>query len=185
MKNDRELEQAVAALPREMQPERDLWQSLEQQLPVRAAPARRRVSRLNRYAGIAAMLVLTMAVGWRLMVVPDYPGMLAVTGQQEVEDDEPLPTQYVIANVYETAKAEQLAQASPANEYFGDWQYQLATWDRAIRQVRDALAFYPDDPRLLSQMQGLYEQQMDYLMIASAVDAEGFTSGTQFSGEEL
>ena len=185
MKNDRDLEQALAALPREMQPERDLWQSLEQQLPERAAPARRRMSLLYRNASIAAMLVLTIAVGWRLMVVPDYPGMSVVMDQQAVEDEEPLPTQYAIANIYETAMAEQLAQVSPASEYFGDWQYQLATWDSAIRQVRDALAFYPDDPRLLSQMQGLYEQQMDYLMIASAVDAEGFTSGTQFSGDEL
>lgn len=185
MKNDQDLEQAIAALPREIQPERDLWQSLEQQLPARTAPARRRIPRLNRYIGIAAMLLLTMAVGWRLMVVPDYPGISVVTDQQAVEDEEPLPTQYVIANIYETAKAEQLAQASLPGEYFGDWQYQLATWDSAIRQVRDALAFYPDDPRLLSQMQVLYEQQMDYLMIASAVDAEGFTLGTQFSGEEL
>lgn len=68
---------------------------------------------------------------------------------------------------------------APDRETFGDWRYQLTTWERAIDQVSSALDYYPDDPQLLSQMQGLYEQQLGYLRLIGRVDSANYLSGEE------
>lgn len=183
MKTEQELDQLTAALPREMQPERDLWQSLEQQLPERRQPQKRQMSRVNQMLGIAAALTLMLVVGWRALVVPDDSSVpVAVTDagiNEETGGTETLPPQYALTQQFESLKAEQLAQLTPGNNNFGDWQYQLASWDQAIDQVSGALDYYPGDAQLLAQMQGLYQQQIDYLRLIGRVESHSYISGEE------
>lgn len=180
MKSEHELDQLTAALPREMQPEQDLWPSLEARLSARRPLPKRRLSRVNRMLGMAAALALVVVVGWRVMLVPDNSAVPVAVNDTPMTDAGVLPAQYEITQQYETVKAEQLAQLAPHSDNFGDWQYQMVSWDQAIDQVNGALEYYPDDPRLLAQMQGLYEQQLDYLRLIGRVDSTAY-----FSGEEL
>ncbi len=180
MKSEHELDQLTAALPREIEPEQDLWPSLEARLPERRPVKKRQMSRPNRMLAMVAALALVVVVGWRVMLVPDNSSVPMAVNETPTTDAMTLPVQYEIAQQYETIKAEQLAQISPHSETFGDWQYQMVSWDQAIDQVSGALEYYPDDPRLLAQMQGLYEQQLDYLRLIGRVD-----STVYFSGEEL
>jgi hypothetical protein len=176
VKTEQELDQLIAALPRDVQPERDLWQSLDGQLPARESVKKRRLSVLNQILGAAAALTLMLVVGWRALTVPDNAG-LAIAGGDSIVEDEPLPAQAIIAQQFEPLKTEQLSQLVPGSKNFGDWQYQLASWDDAIDQVSGALDNYPDDPKLLAQMQRLYAQQIDYLRLVSRVDANNYFSG--------
>lgn len=183
MKTEQDLDNLVAALPRDMQPESDLWQSLEPRLAERKSTSARRMSRLNQMLGMAAALILMLVVGWRVLVVPDDAGSpVAVTGggiEADAVIADALPPQYAMALQFESLKAEQLAQLTPGSNNLGDWQYQLVSWDQAIDQVSGALNDYPHNVYLLSQMQGLYEQQLDYLRLIGRVDANSY-----FSGEE-
>lgn len=180
MKSEHELDQLTAALPREIEPEQDLWPTLEARLPERRSVKKLQMSRLNRMLAMAAALALVVVVGWRVMLMPDGGSVPVAINETATPGANVVPAQYELVRQFETIKAEQLAQISPHSETFGDWQYQMVSWDQAIDQVSGALEYYPDDPRLLAQMQGLYEQQLDYLRLIGRVD-----STVYFSGEEL
>lgn len=179
MKSEQELDQLTAALPREMQPQQDLWPSLEAQLPARRSLNKRQMSPVNRMLGMAAALALIVVVGWRVMLVPEDSAVPVAVNDIGIPDADAVPVQYEITRQFETIKAEQLGQMAPHSDNFGDWQYQMASWDQAIDQVSGALNYYPDDPRLLAQMQGLYEQQLDYLRLIGRVDTTAYLLGEE------
>lgn len=166
-----------AALPREIQPAHDLWPTLEAQLPAQRPVKKRQLSRINPLLGMAAALALVVVVGWRVMLVPDNGAVPVAVNDTAAPDA--VPMQYEMTRQFETIKAEQLAQMAPHSDNFGDWQYQMASWDQAIDQVSGALNYYPDDPRLLAQMQGLYEQQLDYLRLIGRVDSTAYLLGEE------
>ncbi|HDZ07947.1 hypothetical protein [Pseudohongiella sp.] len=179
MKSEQELDQLTAALPREMQPTQDLWPSLEAQLPERRPVKKRQLLRINQMLGMAAALALVVVVGWRVMLVPDDSAVPVAVKDTTMPDAGAVPVKYEMTRQFETIKAEQLAQMAPHSDNFGDWQYQMASWDQAIDQVSGALNYYPDDPRLLAQMQGLYEQQLDYLRLIGRVDSTAYLMGEE------
>jgi len=179
VKSEQELDQLTAALPREMPPQQDLWPALEAQLPERPAQKRRQTSLDNRMLGMAAALALVVVVGWRVMLVPGDSTVPVAVNETTMPDVDAVPVQYQMARQFETIKAEQLAQLAPRSDSFGDWQYQMASWDLAIDQVSGALDYYPNDPRLLAQMQSLYEQQLDYLRLIGRVDSTAYLLGEE------
>lgn len=178
MKTEQELDQLIDALPSDLQPERDLWSSLADQLPARKPVRKRRLSALNQPMAVAAALTLMLVMGWRAVLVPQNTGP-AIAGGDDVVEEEAVAAQVVIAQQFEPIKAEQLSQLMPGSRNFGDWQYQIAAWDSAIGQVSTALDYYPDDPQLLAQMQRLYAQQIDYLRLIGRVDANDYLSGDE------
>tara|TARA_R100001039_G_C1852370_1_gene113198 strand:- start:1541 stop:2083 length:543 start_codon:yes stop_codon:yes gene_type:complete len=179
VKSEQELDQLIAALPSEMQPAQDLWPSLEAQLPARRPVKRRPAAWMNPALGVAAALALIVIVGWQVMLAPGDVAVPVAVNDTVMPDAGVVPAQYALVQQFETIKAEQLAQMAPHSDYFGDWQYQLASWDQAIDQVSGALDYYPDDPHLLAQLQGLYEQQLDFLRLIGRVDATAYFSGEQ------
>lgn len=154
MKNDRyteqQLDEAIARLPREIPPERDLWTQLEPHLPERGGSS----TAGGRGVGHrwAAVLVLGLAglLGWRLLLVPmpgsESPDALLVT-------QEP---------------------AEAIGEPFDHWQRHLAIWDEAIARVRTGLEHYPEEPVLLAQLESLYQQQMNYLQLVSDIETSHY-----------
>ena len=114
MKTEQELDQLIDALPSDLQPERDLWSSLADQLPAREPVRKRRLSALNQPMAVAAALTLMLVMGWRVLLVPENTGPAIAGGDDEVEE-EAVAAQVVIAQQFEPIKAEQLSQLMPGS----------------------------------------------------------------------
>lgn len=184
MKTEEQLDQAISQLTREIKPSRDLWATIEPQLQARQTPVRwYRALNTQRWAAVLA-LALVGTLWWSQMDLPQ-PGqvipdaVVATTGLNNTWDQQPADA-WIIAS-FEEIKAQQLSELEYVNPDVGDWQYQLAVWDQAISQVRGALEYYPEEPFLLAQMQGLYQQQLEYLGTISALD----TNHDVWMGNEL
>lgn len=164
-KQDDALDRAIAALPRERLPERDLWPELALRLPARQ-PAWKRAAPWAVAAAIAIVasglwfnqVPTSVPVAERTPPVQS-PAQPRVTNDPEAE----------LLSTYERQKGAQLA-ALPANS--PAVERQLAIWDGAIAQVRLALNFYPEEPQLLAQLNKLYQQQLAYLERVAMTDPQ-------------
>lgn len=174
MKTEEQLDQALSRLPREIAPPQDLWAGIEARLPPREQPRSWwQQQPVQRWAAVFAIALVgalwwnqTPETGW---APADQVALQPISGTAEIELL--APEQQIIAS-YEQVKAQQLGDLGVVSPDVGDWRYQLAVWDQAITQVQSALTYYPDEPFLLAQMQGLYQQQLDYLQLISALDAD-------------
>lgn len=166
MKTDTQLDQLLDRLPREMTPRRDLWADIESQLGDQHSPAVETAQRerhfftANRWAAVFA-LALIGGLWWSDM---------GIDPSVNIEPFAQVPTDQQIAATYEAIKAQQMSNFGQISPEFGNWQYQLAVWDQAISEVQGALNYYPEEPALLAQMQGIYQQQVDYLQLVSSID---------------
>src|SRR5690606_36471900 len=154
---DDQLDQALSRLPREITPPQDLWAGIEARLEDRQP--KRWLQQPQRWAAVLA-LALAGVLWWSQTL--DSP-IVSEIAMSELE-----PAQQIIVS-YEQVKAQQLATIGAVSDDVGDWRYQLAVWDQAIGQVQTALTYYPDEPFLLAQMHDLYQQQLDYLQLISAL----------------
>lgn len=155
---DEALERAINALPRQRMPERDLWPELEARLP-RRQPRRARIA----WAAAAALMALYASV-WLRPELPSEP-----VGAPSVATSYGATAESNLLNIFEEQKASQLAALSFQNPAINR---QLAVWNGAVQQVRGALAYYPDEPRLLLQLDSLYRQQLDYLEGLAMLDPQ-------------
>ncbi|MDO9518803.1 MAG: hypothetical protein Q8K97_15540 [Pseudohongiella sp.] len=174
MKTEQQLDQAIGELAREIKPPRDLWLAIEPQLQDRqsAVPWYRAINN-QRWAAVIA-LALVGTLWWSQQNVPQ-PGQLVsdptvASVDQSDNEAQQLPADAQIFESFEQIKAQQFGELDYISPDAGNWQYQLAVWDQAILQVRGALEYYPEEPFLLAQMQGLYQQQLEYLQTISALD---------------
>ena len=166
--NDQQLDNAISKLAPQIAPQRDLWPDITAQLDLAAqldtaarldaveTPADK-TKPTRWYWGVAAMLGLLSVFGWQQALLPGITGTTAAMPTAEL----------MLLQVYEQQKATQLSQMVAVAEGFDNWQQQIRVWDQAIAQVRQALAFYPDEPQLLAQLQSLYQQQLSYLQQAT------------------
>ena len=166
--NDQQLDNAISKLAPQIAPQRDLWPDITAQLDLAAqldttarldaieTPAGK-TKPTRWYWGVAAMLGLLSVFGWQQALLPGITGTTAAMPSAEL----------MLLQVYEQQKATQLSQMVAVAEGFDNWQQQIRVWDQAIAQVRQALAFYPDEPQLLAQLQSLYQQQLSYLQQAT------------------
>lgn len=182
MKTEQQLDQAISQLTREIQPSRDLWAAIEPALQDRPQPARwYGGAKTQRWAAVIA-LALVGTLWWSQINLPQ-PGQVVpsvtIAGTETQTATDVLPADAQIMASFEQIKAQQLRELEYINPDAGDWQYQLAVWDQAISQVRGALEFYPEEPFLLAQMQGLYQQQVEYLNTISALDTNHVWMGNE------
>ena len=155
---DAALDRALQALPRSLQPARDLWPELQAQLPKRA-PQR------ARFAWVAAAALAALAIS--IWVRPDL-APVTVTAPP-VAQVESVSAEADLMNVYETQRTAQFAALNFNNPAVSR---QLAIWDGAVQQVRGALNYYPDEPQLLLQLDRLYRQQLNYLETLAMLDPQ-------------
>jgi len=175
VKTEDQLDQAIADLRKDIKPERDLWADLSQRLPDReaeSAPRRRGLVVGSRWAAVFA-IALVGALALRLDLLPD-PALTPAGGNQQMAEADVIPAEALIAQQFEQEKARQLGELGVVSEDFGDWRYQMAVWDQAIGQVQQTMNYYPNDPVLLSQMEGLYRQQLDYIHLIATTDTSGY-----------
>lgn len=182
MKTEEQLDQAISQLTREIKPSRDLWAAIEPALQDRQPPVSwYRTVNTQRWAAVIA-LALVGTLWWSQMDGPQ-PGQVipdaVIAATDPFGNNTALPADAQIMASFEQIKAQQLSELAYISPDVGDWQYQLAVWDQAISQVQGALQYYPEEPFLLAQMQGLYEQQLDYLHTISALDTNHVWMGSQ------
>ncbi|WP_215399201.1 hypothetical protein [Rheinheimera oceanensis] len=159
--NEQQLDKAISQLAPQIAPQRDLWPDIAAQLETVGqqpeAPIAAKSKAVRWYWGIAAMLGLLSVFGWQQALMPGTTSTTAAMPSAEL----------ILLQIYEQQKATQLSQMVAVAEGFDNWQQQIRVWDQAIAQVRQALAFYPDEPQLLAQLQSLYQQQLSYLQQAT------------------
>lgn len=159
--NEQQLDKAISQLASQIAPQRDLWPDIAAQLEtVEQQPETPTVGKSKPtrwYWGVAAMLGLLSVFGWQQALMPGTTSTTAAMPSAEL----------TLLQIYEQQKATQLSQMVAVAEGFDNWQQQIRVWDQAIAQVRQALAFYPDEPQLLAQLQSLYQQQLSYLQQAT------------------
>ncbi|MCB1649197.1 MAG: hypothetical protein H7A05_09795 [Pseudomonadales bacterium] len=157
---DEALERAIAALPRERQPGHDLWPALE----ARLTPRQSAWQGLAPWAAAAAIVLAAAGLWFQNLPAPPVaqnsaPSPLLGGGDPVAE----------LLSTYEREKGSQLASlpvSSPAIKR------QLAVWDAAVGQVRQALQYAPGEPHLLAQLDRLYRQQLRYLEQLATIDPE-------------
>ena len=168
MKTDTQLDQLIDSLPREITPGRDLWAAIEPRLDQRPAHETRSpqgwLAPARRWAAVLAVAVLG-AIWWSgIGIDPALQVALpAIEPAHNGQALEQVPADQQIAAVYTAIKSELMSSVGLVSADFGDWQYQLTIWDQALSEVRDALNYYPEEPALLAQMEGIYQQQIEYL----------------------
>lgn len=168
--DDAALDRAIQALPSIQQPARDLWPELQARLQLRVqhreqqqVPQRKPQRARFAWAAAAALAALLLSVWMR----PDLvPGTVTAPPVAQVDS---VTAEASLLNVYESQKATQMAALNFTNPAV---RRQLAIWDGAVQQVRGALIFYPEDPRLLLQIDRLYRQQLNYLETLAMLDPQ-------------
>lgn len=178
MKTDRQLDQLIESLPREITPRRDLWAGIEGRLDQQATSTIHswHPARFLAHAGrrVAVLAVAVLGVLWWSGIGIDPALRVAQPAMEPAHNGQALdqvPADQQIAAVYTAIKAELLSSLGLVSADFGDWQYQLTLWDQAISEVRNALNYYPEEPALLAQMQGIYQQQIEYLQWVGEFDS--------------
>lgn len=151
MKTEQQLDQAIAQLTAEIAPQRDLWPDLLTKLD----NTEQAVSTRKPYWLMIAACGVFTVLGWSLFSSYSAPVLSA-----EVR----------LIQHFEQQKAQQLAAMTRVSGEFSDWSQQLAIFEQAVRQVRMALSFYPDEPQLLEQLQQLYQQELAYLALVTTSD---------------
>jgi hypothetical protein len=176
VKTDKQLDQLIESLPREITPGRDLWAAIEPRLDQRPAHENRSpqgwLAPARRWAAVLAVAVLGVlwwsGIGIDTALRVAQPAMEPAHNGQAIEQ---VPADQQIAAVYTAIKAELLSSVGLVSADFGDWQYQLTLWDQALSEVRDALNYYPEEPALLAQMEGIYQQQIEYLQWVGTLES--------------
>ncbi|MFC6440645.1 hypothetical protein [Bowmanella sp. JS7-9] len=139
---DQQLQQQIDALPKDVRPERDLWQAIERGIDTHVAPKKRPY-------GIAAAIALFGLVG-TLVVVQQrddaQQSLLAQLSSQHKQQVDSLLVKY----------AEQPALTD-------NWQAQLQQLDDAASAIKKALKEDPDNMALLKMLTQVHQQQIDLI----------------------
>jgi hypothetical protein len=139
---DSDLRWRLRQLPREIEPERDLWPGIAARLP---APALAR--RWPWRAGLAlAASLLVAVIAWRQEGMTRAPASVDEGTTRLVQAEA-----RAITREYQSA-LDQYAAVPVPNELVPG----LATLDRSVADIRQALAVDPGSVRLLQQLQRTY-----------------------------
>jgi hypothetical protein len=176
----RRLAEAVRSLPRRIEPARDLWPEIRDQLerqrvvPGRFARPRASASRVWLASAAAAVLAVAVTAAYMIGVHHGQPTVVAAPGSAsglvrasatEIEDDLERVTAELRARL-----AQRRDQLSP--ETWSVVMDNVTVIDRAIERIELALADHPNDRRLNLQLAVAYRRQIDLLRRATTLPAD-------------
>ena len=144
------LQQKIDALPRELEPERDLWPGIDLALEERA----RNVNRQYRRTAIAASIAVFGLVGLLFLN--------SLTGQQgrRVDMDRLISS---MSGQHEDYKQLLLTRYQQQPALTDNWQEQLQELDDAAAVIKSALKEDPGDGELIKLLQQVYQQQINLI----------------------
>jgi len=154
---ERELDKQLRSMPKEMEPERDLWRGIELSLNKEAPPAidetRGETVSTKQWLAIAASVCLVSVLWFFVpqMVTPDSNklegyALVDALSQQQSKQVATLLTSY-----------------KNAAELSDDWKSQLQELDEAADAIKVALQDDPDNGALLRMLHHVYQQQIDLI----------------------
>jgi anti-sigma factor RsiW len=185
----RTLLDAAAALPRSLEPERDLWPGVKSRLApaVRSRPG---WTRFVRWEGLAAAAALAVIVTATLLVTHREPRTVEegpVTTEPAVPfavlDNAGRPQSATVARMIWALEEESLGagkvlvaalRARPealTDQGLTAIDEGLRTLDQAIDESAQALRADPENPRLVRQLTGYYRQRLSILRRATELAA--------------
>jgi hypothetical protein len=167
---DDALARALGALPRSVEPSRDLWAGVA----TRVDASRRRVVRMQRALTGAAVLLAAASVALAVRVAPHPPAdrdearaPAAVSGAEAHQASDTTPGEVVVPEeaTYQAAVAaltpsfdERLRALSPADA--SAIETSVHAIEAAIAATRESLEQTPDDADLRAELDDEYEQEI-------------------------
>lgn len=151
-KNEGRLEQALRAVPQEIEPKRDLWAGIEQAVaktPQEAVDdnAKTRLFDVVIWSKVAAAVLPVALVTGLLLKEPAQPA----TDMPWLE-----PT---VAS-YELQKQQLLRQVSDGQPLSSNYQATMQDLEQAEQALKKALLTQPGDPALMRMLNSVYQQQL-------------------------
>ncbi|WP_348732853.1 hypothetical protein [Rheinheimera texasensis] len=171
MKTEQQLDAMISQLAPDLEPQRDLWPELS----ARLEPRQRRG--YGAWLGVAAAAVLTLWF-WPQQL-PQEPQLAtsephaAAKASQVGTDVSLLAVSEQLSRQLGEEQTRQLKALQQIPDGFSDWSQQIAIWNKAQSQIELALAFQPDNQKLIQQLQRLQQQQLNY--IAKLVETSELT----------
>jgi hypothetical protein len=151
--NDTDLRWRLRQLPRELEPEHDLWPGIAARLQ---APAQRRTRRAWT-GGLALAASLLLAVfGWRLVAVPAHDAPVVAAPGSDAAEQLVQQQARALTLEYRAALSQYETLPMPSEAEPG-----LEALDASARDIRSALAVEPDSVRLLQQLQRTYTRRLE------------------------
>lgn len=171
MKTEQQLDAMISQLAPDLEPQRDLWPEIS----ARLEPQQRRG--YSRWLGVAAAAVLTLWF-WPQQL-PQEPQVAQSRPKAEIQtlqadaDLSLLAVSQQLGRQLGEEQTRQLKALQQIPEGFSDWTQQIAIWNKAQAQIELALAYQPDNQKLIQQLQRLQQQQLSY--IAKLVETSELT----------
>lgn len=156
--DDNRLQQAIARLPREQLPGRDLWPGIEH--AINEVP--RRITGLHA-AALAASVVLLIVASLQFGRVQPLPGAAGI-------DRELLLS---LQSEHQHSKQALLVQYQDAPPLYQDWETQMQQLEQAEQVIYNALREEPDNLELLKMLRLVQQKQLDLI---DSVFSPRFTS---------
>ncbi len=172
----------AAALPRSIEPARDLWRGIEARIEAveaggeRAGRARRRY-RIAWAAGIAAVVIAAASIATMAIIgigrTRTAPGMTATPAAMKVS------TELAQAHAaFETARVQLIAalearRGSLSPQTLEVVDHNLGIIDEAIANIRAAMETDPGNTELPALLVAIYRQEIDLLRQAAQLPARG------------
>ncbi len=151
------LQEKLDALPREIQPEQDLWPGIDHALEHEVS----HTNSSNRWIGIAASIA-----------VLGITGLLTLNYFSKPEIDNAGINQAVanMSREYEGQKQLLLAHYQQQPALTDNWQQQLEELDSAATVIKAALENDPNDANLIRLLKQVYQQQLTLIQSVHQAD---------------
>jgi hypothetical protein len=165
--DDRRIDAALATLPREVEPPRDLWSAIEARLDVPAGPARRAWA---WQAAAALVLVAVSSLVTATLVRQSPPAVAVEAAPASAPAAMPvafgpsfaLNGEYAAARAQLAAELEQRVATMPPSAR-QKLEANLAEMRRAADEINAALARQPGDPLLQELLLSTYQDELGVL----------------------
>lgn len=144
---DSHLKQQLAALPRDKQPDRDLWQGVELAL---ANDVSNKPRLTAKYYLLAASFAAFALLGWLSLSQQSNP----LSGQDLVA---------VLSEQHQQQKHALLVKFKDQPALTQNWQQQLTELDEAAGAIKAALENEPNNMALLKMLQNVHQQQINLI----------------------
>ena len=158
-KKTQSIQEAAQTLPRDIQPERDLWQGIAlgiEQDDERLTQSDRPVRRSQWQLAAAASVMFVALFGWYLV-----NGMQAGPAVNQQPSVEQLAAR--MSQQHQVQKNALLVSVQNQPALTENWQQQLSELDDAAAAIKAALEQDPDNVALLKMLQNVYQQQISLI----------------------
>lgn len=154
---DKNLDQFVQSLPREIQPSQDLWPRIERALDdLEGRKHKPGKQMLPRYWIQAAAILILLVTGTLLFIKPDQPG-----NKVDIA---------ALSRLFEDQKQNLLISYKDVPALTGNWIEQLQELEDAADTISASLEENPNNTVLLGMLKQVYMQQLDLIQTVHQTD---------------